>query len=554
MALLENYSDIFKKIINRYSINPISSISGHNTTTSFGGLTGYVFSNSSGTVTIGTTGSYCAILVQKGFNGSNGSYSSTGSGTTVTSQTFTSGSGGGTGTMILSYGWIPSGNYNYSIGSTTIFNGQVASNTGSSTTIDNGYGAASVYSSINGGSGSSYYVASSGTRPTDSGNVGVSSAILSFPAPLNQISIIGGSGASGNNKSTDEAYGGGAGRLNGLGGIIQGSIDGAGSSASTYGGGGGGGAGGYVNLSSITSGGTGGPGCLIIVPYELLNSKIIDNTTLILDSNFKMGGFALTSLLDQGLVPSLNSNQLFTLSISSLNTNFFKVMYPFGSSDTINYLNSRGFKTMPFILSGNSIKYAIVRNTSTNLYYMTLFAENTCSLILSRSLTNVDFICCGNGGEGGAGTTNYGGSGGSGGGVAIGTIASINMTTNIQITRASASNTVLAVGGTNYASAGGGSVYAPGYTVYSTGRQGSSITLNSGFSLASYGFGGSGSSGGYGFGGVSGQGGLLGVNAASGSRSGIGYGAGAGGEASHPIFGGSVVSGRSGVVILSFVI
>jgi hypothetical protein len=357
---------------------------------------------------------------------------------------------------------------------------------------------------------------------------------------LNAITIIGGSGASGTNNAPN-AYGGGAGRTNGLGGIIQDVMNGAGSSASTYGGGGGGGS---VSGSTTTSGGTGGPGCLIIVPFELLNSKIIDSTTLILDSNFKMGGSSLTSLLDQGLVPSLNSNQFVTLNNSSLNTSFFKVMYPFGSSDTINYLNSRGFKTMPFSLSNNSIKYVIVRNTSTNLYYMTLFAENTCTLTTNRDISSVNYICCGNGGAGGEGTADYAGAGGSGGGVATGTLTTIVSGTTISITRASGVNTVLVTGGVTRASVNTGA-----------GTPGSGITLNSGFSLASYGFGGSGQPGQPGIiFGTDGLGGSLGVNAASGGRSGIGYGAGAGGQQKAPMFGGTVTSGNSGVVILSFLI
>jgi hypothetical protein len=535
MALFENYSDIFTKINRRYVTNPISGISGPTNTIgpsseTLGGVTGQIFVGA-GVITVSNSGAYAAVLVQKGFDGTDGSIIFTaGSGKDFGTYDFYPGFGGGTGAMVVAYGWLPAGNYSYIVDSTTSFNGLVASNTSSlSTTIDKGFGIAVSYSTINGGL---------------SGIAGSSSLISTFPPPLNAIRLIGGSGAGG---TLDGVVGGGAGGYYGAGGLLTSSsnLNGGSAAGLIYGAGGGGGS--VLTSLSKGAGGSGGPGCVMLFPIEILASKISDFTTVIASSNFNMGGYSLTNLLDERLISCLNSNALVTYNVTSFNAAGFSTLYPFGSSDTITYLNGVGFKTMPFALTGNSIKYAIVRNPSTNLYYMTLFAENTCTLTLNKALTSVNYICCGNGGNGDSSTVDYAGSGGGGGQVVIGTIASIASGITISITRANGNvNTVLAVGGTTTATAG--------TTYNSSGTPGSSITLNSGYSLANVGFGGSGSSGStIGFFPPGGSGGAYGVNAASPGRYGLGYGAGAGGEGRAAIFP-STVAGNPGVVILSFLI
>lgn len=584
MSLLENYSDIGTKLNLRYAINPISGISGSpapTTTTIGSNVTGYIYnSTSGGTITIGTAGSYCAILVQKGLSGTSASTTTDFSTDGTTSYTFTAGSGGGTGQMIIVYGWIPVGTYNYSIGSTTSFNGSVASNTSPSTTITSGFGSVFSYSSVNGGSATSVSSVSSSAVS----NPGSSSQVLTFPEPLNGITVIGGSGASGQcSPNSTTAVGGGAGRTSGLGGLANGGTVGAGQNATAYGAGGGGAPNYKIGTSTGKIGtiGVSGPGCVIIVPFELLNSKNITNPTTYIDINyFNMGGYSLTNLLDERLVQCLDSNALITYSVPSPSLVTYGTLYPFGSSDTITYLNGVGFKKLPFALTGsNSIKYAIVRNTSTNLYYMTLFAENTCTLTTNITLTSVSFICCGNGGTSGACSGASPSYGAGGGGIGTGTFATIDSGTVISITRATSVNTVLAIGGVtshfSTATAGGNSTTSvagtsgiattAGYTSLNGGAGGAgsgtngssagstSITVNSGYVLTSTGFGGGGQAGisttsnggggSYGFGG--------GISTTL--RPGLGYGAGAGGQRGSATTPDSQ-AGNPGVVILSFFI
>jgi hypothetical protein len=583
MSLLENYTDIGTKLNLRYAIYPISGISGSpapTTTTIGSNVTGYIYSSTSGgTITIGTAGSYCAILVQKGFNGGSASTTTTSNKDGSTIYYFYGGYGGGTGQMVLAYGWIPAGTYSYSIDSTTSFNGLVASNTSPSTTITTGFGSAISYASIVGAT-PNFTNSSTGSAASVAGST---SQIVNFPAPLNGITVIGGSGASGASApSSTTTVGGGAGRTSGLGGLANGgSINGRGQDATVYGAGGGGAAmfkyGSTVAASGIP--GLGGPGCVIIVPFELLISKNITNPTTFIDVNyFNMGGYSLTNLLDERLVPCLDSNSLVTYSVPSPSLVSFGTLYPFGSSDTITYLNGVGFKTLPFALTGsNSIKYAIVRNTSTNLYYMTLFAENTCTLTTNITLSSIDFICCGNGGTSGACFGTLPSFGAGGGGIGTGTFAGIASGSTISITRANGSDTVLVTdgftqatataGGNSTTSAAGasGTATTAGYTSLNGGAGGSgsgtngssadstSITVNSGYVLTSTGFGGGGQAGtstnsnggggSYGFGG--------GINTTI--RPGNGYGAGAGGQRGSATTPDSQ-AGKPGVVILSFVI
>jgi len=581
MSLLENYTDIGTKLNLRYAINPISGISGSpapTTTTIGSNVTGYIYSSTSGgTITIGTAGSYCAILVQRGFNGASPFTNTSTDKYGGTTYYFYGGYGGGTGQMILAYGWIPVGTYSYSIDSTTSFNGLVASNTSPSTTITTGFGSAISYDSIIGAT-SNYTTSSTGSAASVAGNP---SQVAYFPAPLNGITVIGGSGASGASApSSTTAVGGGAGRTSGLGGLADGGTGyGKGQDATVYGAGGGG-ASKYKNGDTVGVSGTpglGGPGCVIIVPFELLDSKNVTNpTTFIATTNFNMGGYSLTNLLDERLVPCLGFNSLVTYSVPSPSLVSFGTLYPFGSSDTITYLSGVGFKTMPFALTGsNSIKYAIVRNPSTNLYYMTLFAENTCTLTTNILLSSVSFICCGNGGTAGPCSGASPSYGAGGGGIGTGTFAAIASGSTISITRASGSDTVLVIGGFTQATAtaggnsshtaagAGGTATTAGYTSFNGGSGGSgsgtngssagstSITVNSGYVLTSTGFGGGGKAGTTTT--SDGGGGYYGFGGTGTSRAGLGYGAGAGGQrgsASTP----ASQSGNPGVVILSFLI
>jgi len=580
MSLLENYTDIGTKLNLRYAINPISGISGSpapTTTTIGSNVTGYIYSSTSGgTITIGTAGSYCAILVQRGFNGGSAFTNTSTDKYGGTTYAFYGGYGGGTGQMILAYGWIPVGTYSYSIDSTTSFNGLVASNTSPSTTITTGFGSVISYGSTVGAL-SNFTTTTTGSAASVPGNP---SQVSIFPAPLNGITVIGGSGASGASAPSNNALvGGGAGRTSGLGGLADGGGIGTGQNATAFGAGGGG-APMFKFDSTVAASGTpglGGPGCVIIVPFELLNAKNITNpTTFIATSNFNMGGYSLTNLLDERLVPCLGSNALVTYSVPSPSLVSFGTLYPFGSSDTITYLTGVGFKTLPFALTGsNSIKYAIVRNPSTNLYYMTLFAENTCTLTTNRTLSSVSFICCGNGGTAGASSGTSPSFGAGGGGIGTGTFAAIASGSTISITRANGSNTVLVTNGFTQATAtaGGdsstvatgasGTATTAGYTSFNGGAGGgtsasgqsagsTSITVNSGYALTSTGFGGGGGGGGAildGSGGSFGVGGFSVNNA----RLGNGYGAGAGGQRGSAATPASI-AGNPGVVILSFFI
>lgn len=585
MSLLENYTDIGTKLNLRYAINPISGISGSpapTTTTIGSNVTGYIFdSTSGGTITIGTSGSYCAILVQKGFNGGSAFTNTSSDKYGGTTYSFYGGYGGGSGQMVLAYGWIPAGTYNYYIVNTTSFNGLVASNTLPSTTITSGFGSSISYDSINGAT-SNFTSSTTGSVASVAGS---NSQVLNFPAPLSGITVIGGSGASGASApSSQTARGGGAGRTSGLGGLADGGGIGTGQNATAYGAGGGGAPMFQFGSTAAASGtpGLGGPGCVIIVPFEILNAKNVTNPTTYIDINyFNMGGYSLTSLLDERLIPCLGSNALVTYSVPSPSLVSLGTLYPFGSSNTITYLNGVGFKTLPFALTGsNSIKYAIVRNPSTNLYYMTLFAENTCTLTTNITLSSVSFICCGNGGTAGASSGTSPSFGAGGGGIGTGTFAAIASGSTISITRATGVNTVLVIGGFTQATAtaGGnsstsaagatGTATTAGYTSLNGGAGGSgsgvngsnagstSITVNSGYVLTSSGFGGGGKAGTTttldGAGGNGGFGGVSGTTIDS-DRTGVGYGSGAGGQRGSAATPASR-AGNPGVVILSFLI
>jgi hypothetical protein len=272
----------------------------------------------------------------------------------------------------------------------------------------------------------------------------------------------------------------------------------------------------------------------------------------------------------------LDSNAFITYNVPNPSLVSFGTLYPFGSANTITYLSGLGFKTMPFALTGsNSIKYVISRNTSTNLYYMTLFAENTCTLTTNTTLSSVSFICCGNGGTAGwcSGASPSFGAGG--GGIGTGLLGyAIGSGTVISITRANGSNTILVIGpfteatatagGNSTTSAAGatGTATTAGYTSYNGGAGGSgsgvngsnagstSITINSGYNLTSTGFGGGGRAGN---GTTSnGGGGSYGFGGTGTSRAGLGYGAGAGGQIGNATP--ASQAGNPGVVILSFLI
>lgn len=587
MSYLENNIDLINQMVSRYAIRPISGISGHNTTLVFNGLTSYICTGSSGTVTIGSSGGFCAILVGKGFNGVAGSVTSEESkvspGTTIT--TYDPGDGGGTGYMKLVYGWMSAGSYSYNIdGYTTNFNG--TDNFGYSTSFPNGI----IYSTYYGAKGGGV-CASSTNRDELVDNNGQTSYVLDFFEPLNSFPKIGGSGASGWTTFYGTGAAGGAGGNSGAAGIIrQSGVNGRSSSA--YGGGGGGG--GVFD----GTGGTGGPGCVIIIPFETTSYK--QPTSLIsgITPAFDMGTATNSDLyyfLNENFItcsPNLkssgvlfNDTTVLGFNNNSLSTSTYDSRYQFNTFNTINYISALGFKRMPISVtqindtgdyatlnSDSTIRYTYSRNVSNNLYYMTILTTNSCRIYFNTACT-VNFVSCGPGGGSNRSIGTTPSRGGGGGGVAVGSI-SVSVGSSLRLLDFGYFRYIRLINeaGTDYliaeayygidgsttaaGTSGGAAVYSPatgtGYDGGGNGVNSATVanrpTINSGYSLNTTGFGGDGSAG---SGTTSdGKGGNYGITGNSSSRVGIGYGAGAGGQRGSTT--GLYQPGNPGIFILSF--
>ena len=378
MSFKESGSDILPKIYSRYiAENCIGS-------SAYRDQLGTKFINS-GTYTASVSTPFIALIVNPGTNGTTG----------VQAIKPTGGKGGQGGTVRIIAGNLIEGT-DYPVVVSNLSGGSSTFNSASISSYAT-YGYTSIYYSLGGAGGAGFTATSNAVSGTDFPTITIE--------PFGGVSCSGG-GEGGAQSNSSSGNGNAAiGRTGGTGTNIN-----SGNALFTsYGSGGGGG---RAATNGASSGGTGGPGFVWIVPSSPNLSNLI--------VNYKSGTISLTNALDNlfGIrtSPNVRANTITNISSANSGTSSLAVKLLFNNISLVDSMVNVGFSKHPFTITSSTANASFYANYYNGIYTLIFTKQGTYTMTTSASLI-FDTIVAGNGGTGGAtiDPTYYASGGGSGG-------------------------------------------------------------------------------------------------------------------------------------------